>query len=340
MGHEIQAQPSAWSDGATATFRVPDPEGRLAGVRLRQELRIHEHFLGFAPVDGGWTLVIDRPPVNRMEYLLEYRYPDGHDEVGTDPGNPRQAAGAFGPKSVLEFPGYAPPAWLTAPAEPGISRDSDTGAIEVRAWSPPGTAADEPLPLLVVNDGPEYDSLASLTRYLEAGVTGHWLPRLRAALLTPGDRNRRYSASPSYAAGLAEVALPATTRTIGMGTSLGALAMLHAHTCYPARFDALFLQSGSFFTPRFDAHEHRFPYYPQVVSFVASAAARLERPIPVALTCGAIEENIENNRLMTQTLRSRGYPATLHEVPDVHNYTAWRDAFDPHLTRLLQQVCR
>ena len=28
----------------------------------------------------------------------------------------------------------------------------------------------------------------------------------------------------------------------------------------------------------------------------------------------------------------------LHELPDMHNYTAWRDALDPHLTGLLQEL--
>ena len=62
--------------------------------------------------------------------------------------------------------------------------------------------------------------------------------------------------------------------------------------------------------------------------------------MPVTLTCGAIEENVQNNRLMAQTLAARGYPAELHEVPDMHNYTAWRDAFDPHLTGLLHRACQ
>ena len=61
--------------------------------------------------------------------------------------------------------------------------------------------------------------------------------------------------------------------------------------------------------------------------------------MPVVLTCGVIEENAGNNRLMAQALRAQGYPVTLHEVADMHNYTAWRDAFDPHLTRLLRQMC-
>ena len=62
------------------------------------------------------------------------------------------------------------------------------------------------------------------------------------------------------------------------------------------------------------------------------------RPVPAIFTCGTIEENVHNNRLMVKTLRDRGYPATLHEVPDMHNYTAWRDAFDPYFTELLAQV--
>jgi len=198
-----------------------------------------------------------------------------------------------------------------------------------------------------VHDGPEYDTLASLTRYLSAGIAGHWLPRLRAALLSPGPRDSWYSANTRYTRALCTTVLPAitgavaTSLRVGMGTSLGALAMLHAHCRYPDTFDALFLQSGSFFRPQFDSHERRFPYYRRVVRFVTDVHdGGLSRPVPAVLTCGMIEENIENNRLMVKTLRGRGYPATLHEVPDMHNYTAWRDAFHPYLTELLGWVSR
>lgn len=60
--------------------------------------------------------------------------------------------------------------------------------------------------------------------------------------------------------------------------------------------------------------------------------------VPVVLTCGSAEENLHNNRLMATALRDQGYSAVLHEVPDTHNYVAWRDAFDPHLTGLLARV--
>jgi enterochelin esterase-like enzyme len=215
-----------------------------------------------------------------------------------------------------------------------------TGGIEGDLWSPADVPEDERLPLLVVHDGPEYDERAGLTGYLGEGVAGSRLPPLRAALLSPGDRNRNYSANARYAYTLARSVLtapgpPAPVR-IGMGTSLGALAMLHAHSRTPGLFDALFLQSGSFFTPGSDPQERRFPYFARVVRY--TAMPRLERPIPVLLTCGKDEENLANNRLMTDVLRGHGYPATLHEVPGGHDWPYWHSAFDPHLDDLLRQA--
>src|ERR671914_640076 len=92
--------------------------------------------------------------------------------------------------------------------------------------------------------------------------------------------------------------------------------------------------------PRFDAHEARFPRYRRIVRFV-SATLRdgvHANPVPVTLTCGSAEENVHNNRVMARALSAQGYPAALHEVLDMHNYTAWRDAFEPHLTGLLARA--
>jgi enterochelin esterase-like enzyme len=342
------------AEPGTVTFRVPDPEGLLTGVRLRTDGRVTAD-VGFRRVrDGGsdWELAIGQPPLHRMEYLLELRHRDGGTQTVPDPGNPKRVDGAFGPKSVVEFGSYAAPRWLTEPAQPGTKTSFDIAVpaldqpVSVLIWSPADAPDDEPLPLLVVHDGPEYDKLAALTTYLSAGVTGQWLPRLRTALLAPGPRDRWYSASASYARGLCQSVIPALTSRlnvsarIGMGASLGALAMLHAHCRYPGTFDALFLQSGSFFSPSYDSRERRFPYYRRIVRFVAGvqAGGLPGRVIPVAMTCGAIEENLHNNSRMAQALRARGYPVSLDELPDMHNYTAWRDALDPDLTRLLRLV--
>ena len=59
-------------------------------------------------------------------------------------------------------------------------------------------------------------------------------------------------------------------------------------------------------------------------------------PVPTVMTCGTLEENLANNRIMARALAAQGYDVSLREVADVHNYTAWRDAFDPWLTGLLR----
>ncbi|MEO8888012.1 MAG: alpha/beta hydrolase-fold protein, partial [Jatrophihabitantaceae bacterium] len=295
-------------------------------------------------------LVLPRPVVDRMEYLFEVEDHNEHRETVTDPTNPLRAPGAFGEKSVLEFPEYTPPAWLDrdpaamtgVPIE--VASESLVDTVTGELWTIGGLAEAEAAPLLVAHDGPEYANLGSLTRYLAALVGSGELPPLRIALLAPGDRNRWYGADPSYARALCEQVVPAlaapTTVRVGLGVSLGALAMMHAHRLFPGVFDGLFLQSGSFFTPDLDPQEQRFSRFDPVTRFVADVAQAITdpHPVPVAITCGIVEENLANNRAMAAALDRLGYPVTVHEDRDAHNYVAWRDALDPSLTELLQKV--
>jgi enterochelin esterase family protein len=218
--------------------------------------------------------------------------------------------------------------------------------VEARIWSPGGAGDDEPLPLLLVHDGPEYDKQAGLTGCLADGIAAGCLPRLRAALLAPGQRERWYSASTRYSLALRSAVIPAlagrvaTTARVGLGASLGALAMLHAHCRCPGALDALFLQSGSFFNPGVDHQESRFAHYRRITAFVAAvdAGALPPRRVPVVLTCGAAEENLANNRLMARALTAHGYDAQLHEVPGGHDFPAWGAALRPHLAGLIAQL--
>jgi hypothetical protein len=108
--------PHVTHDGVT--FVYPDPERRLDEVRLHQELLRPRPGPAFPPRDdsGLWRLSFPRLGVDRMEYVFELRSGDGSTLV-CDPGNPLRAAGPFGDKSVIEFPGYRAPAWA-ARAEP------------------------------------------------------------------------------------------------------------------------------------------------------------------------------------------------------------------------------
>jgi enterochelin esterase family protein len=338
-------------DPREVSFELVDRSGRLAGVRLQQEIGLAGP-LDFVRTRGTWRLTIEAPDVLRMEYLFELRYSNDARMTVPDPANPLRAPGAFGEKSVLEFDGYQPPVWLAAvPVESSedefaIDVPELDGAVEVTVWTPAGLEPDTPAPLVVAHDGPEFARLGGLTHYLGAAIAAGDVPPLRAALVGPGDRNLWYSANPAYAKALCEQVLdtvdeiaPASAR-IGVGVSLGALAMLHAHHSYPERFDGLLLQSGSFFTADLDPQESTFSGFDAVAGFVRALqeADADARPVPAVLTCGTVEENLANNKSMTATLHRLGYAARLVTVRDAHNYTAWRDALDPHLTTLLTDV--
>ncbi len=220
---------------------------------------------------------------------------------------------------------------------------SSGGPIDVTVLSPEAPTRR----LLIAHDGPEYDRLASLGEFAASMVHAGRVPPFHLALAAPGPRDQRYSANPGYGTALATRVIPALHRRLRtdgpivlMGASLGALAALHVQRRHPHGIGGLFLQSGSFFLPENSESESGFPYYRRVSCYVASLhrTERATAPVPAVLTCGAMEESVHNNRLMAATLRRQGYPVTLHEVPDAHNFTAWRDAFDPYLVDLLNTV--
>ena len=171
------------------------------------------------------------------------------------------------------------------------------------------------------------------------------LPPHRVALLAPGPRDEWYSASALYSRALYVDVIPAlragrrsrAARRHGRQPRRARDAATQRRA--PGTFGALFLQSGSFFMPRFDSHESGFPATRgSCASCGGSCARRASARCPSALTCGTAEENVFNNRVMARALAEQGYDARLDEVPDMHNYTGWRDAFDPHLTRLLARM--
>ncbi len=231
-------------------------------------------------------------------------------------------------------------------AEDVIDPEADvavTGQLHVPADSVP----TQPLPLLVVHDGPEYADLAQLLRYVNTMT--HLEPELRCRvlLLAPVDRDRTYSASPAYARALVTGMLTQVTSSvttvgppIGVGSSLGGLAMLHAAVTYPGSFGGVFTQSGSFFRPRTDGMERGFRFYQRTVRFVDDVVADPDRLVGlhVSMTCGTGEENLANNRSLARRLRRAGVPTELIENPDGHNHTGWRDCLDPGLRVLMRTV--
>jgi enterochelin esterase family protein len=307
----------------------------------------------FRRTAAGWQLAIPRPDLVRLEYRLVVTTRAGDTDVVCDPDNPERVQTAFGERSVALLPGYREAGWLRRRTRPGRTqeltvRDRSLGSIPVGLWSPAGLVEDEPAALLLVNDGPEYAVLASLTKYAAALQADGTLPPFRLALMQPVRRDEWYSANPRYLAAcvrvVREVERKATTTpgVVAMGASLGGLSAVLIAVGRPDVFVGAFSQSGSFFRPGTDPQESSYPHFRQIAASV-DALTRPRRRSPaatVALTCGEHEENMANNRAVAEILRAAGHRVTLRSLPDLHNYTAWRDGLHPSLTDLLRGCWR
>lgn len=321
-------------------FRLPDPDRRYARVRLDAGLGTAGVRPELAWAEGAWSVAMDLPPLHRVEYGFEVTM------TVLDPANPASVDTGFGHRSVLELPTYAAPGWVDRDAPAGTTAALATGIEGVTAalWSPSDLDDDAEAPLVVVHDGPDYAERGMLTHYVAVLAAGDAAPPARALLLTAHPREMLYAASEEYAETLVTQLIPAARQrcavgaSIAVGASLGALAALHAQWRHPGTFDALLLQSGSFFTPETDPQESGFARWAEVTEFVSQvhsddvAAAALP---PIAITSGGHEENALNNRLLAQRLAEVGVAVTHTEVPDLHNFTCWRDALDPALRDLL-----
>ena len=331
-------------------FRLDLPDADVTGVALQCERAVPGP-REFRRDAVGWVLDLPRPPLQRVEYRFAVARGD-HVEVVLDPENPVTVRTAFGDRSVLEMPGYSAPWWLLAPRvegrfDPHTLRGETTHEVPVTVWSPVDLPDDEPAPMLLVHDGAEYDQLAGITAYSGALVAAGQLPPHRLALAHPVIRDAWYSGSPQYlrtiaAAGLDGLGERYAVRgpVVVVGASLGGLTALLLGLLAAPRVGGVYAQSGSFFQVRHDEAESGYRYFGRISRSVQAVLdmRHAEHPLTVGMSCGALEENVANNRDMAAALRRAGHDVTLREVPDLHNYTAWRDALDPGLTDVLRTV--
>jgi enterochelin esterase family protein len=215
----------------------------------------------------------------------------------------------------------------------------DDTPVQVRVHEIGGGGA----PLLVVLDGPEYVRRAGLLRLLRRLVAAGDVRPHRVALVVPADRLETYSASTAYARELAAtLGELGRGRRVGVGVSLGALAVLHAHRLEPGTFSGLFLQSGSYFRRRTDRQESGFRRFGRVDRFVGSVLNGRgdPRPVPTTITCALDEENYANNAAVAKALAEQGYPIDFHAARGTHDWPTWRRALEAHLPALLRRAWR
>ena len=179
---------------------------------------------------------------------------------------------------------------------------------------------------LVVLDGPEYRSRRVLVR--------------RDAILVHSDRREEdFSCNPRWAARTARELEPHAP-LLGVGSSLGALALLHLHWTTPGLFAGLVLQSGSYFhrqTERYERQFRRFDRVHRFVDRVLQARGKPER-IPLTMTCGLAEQNLTNNVALAMALAADGWDMRLALHPGGHDWDAWRASVREELPRLRRRA--
>ena len=336
-------------------FCFLDADQRLHEVRLLHGLAGHRH----PPLlehlrDGTYAISFDAPQVDRLEYRFELVSAGNAMRSVRDPLNDQSTDDPYGGKSVIVTDRYQPP-WYAAPAPLEAQGRLDSlslpgpGGVRWSAslWRPPGDDLVEQLPLIISLDGADSIRYAQTANTIANLVHHRSIARCRAVFISPARRNSEYSANLQTAGMLTReipsrlamtLPMPDDPRwRIGLGQSLGALALLHAQWAYPGFFGGLILQSGSFFQPQTDAIESRFAYFQQITEFVSSVHGErsISTPIAIRLTCGTGEENLANNIRMAQSLQRLGHDATLVATHDAHNWTSWRDAMGPALKSLL-----
>jgi enterochelin esterase-like enzyme len=295
-------------------------------------------------LDGSdlWYLALELPAGSRVEYKLEV-VRGGRGEWIEDPLNPNRARDPFGANSVAHGTGYTVPEWIAPdPEAPGgtldeIRFDSQVfGRRGIGLYLPARYRKTRRYPLLVVHDGHDYLSYASLGTILDNQIHRREIPELIVALTTSPNRLGEYAGDERHARFITDEVIPNLERTLPlearpqgrclMGASFGAVASFATALYRPGFYGRLLLQSGSFAFTDIGDRNARGPLFDPIVQLMnhyrADPIAMSER---VFMSCGMYESLIYENRSLAPILTATGMEVRYVEARDGHNWENWRD---------------
>ncbi len=120
-------------------FRLDDVDPAVTAVVLQCERAVPGP-REFTRDDAGWCLDLPVPSLQRIEYRFAVGRGDAVDVV-LDPANPLTVGTAFGDRSVVELPGYAPPWWQTCIGLPDDWQKTLVGRDGELLYDYPGSVA-------------------------------------------------------------------------------------------------------------------------------------------------------------------------------------------------------
>jgi enterochelin esterase family protein len=274
------------------------------------------------------TLVMPRDA--RIDYKF---YVDGLWML--DPLNDETVRGGFGDNSAFAMPLYVPPAEIEfvdsiphgSLKEHLFNSKIIVGARTVQVYLPPGYEDQGEYPMVLVQDGGEYVTLASMVNVLDNLIYEKKIPPVVAVFVPPVDRNYEYFLNADYERVLLEEVLPFIIMSYSisddpakraiMGASLGGAISLMISLDHPELFGKCGSQSGAF-----------------GVNDMALIQRVLNEPakgVDIYLDCGTFGDLTDENRAMVDALKRKKYDYVYTEFNEGHSWGNWRAHIDDML---------
>lgn len=189
-------------------------------------------------------------------------------------------------------------------------------------------STSEPVPLLVVLDGNDYQKMGKIIPIVNNLISQGKIQPIALALVSHGRQARfvEYAANESTLLFLTEVILPFSQQKLNLidiqrnpgtfgilGASMGGLMALYCGLCAPPIFGRVLSQSGAF------DFGHGFGDLDEFVTYIPT------RPIRIWMDAGRYEWLLPANQKMANLLKERGYTVVYQEFIGGHNYTSWRN---------------
>lgn len=295
---------NSWDNKADQMHRLGKTDLYYLTLALPEDARIDYKFY----VDGLWML---------------------------DPLNEQTVRGGFGDNSAFAMPLYEPPEEIEfvdsiphgTVEEHTFNSEIIAGARKVQVYLPAGYQAGGDYPLVVVQDGGEYITLASMVNVLDNLIHEERIPPVVAVFIDPVDRNYEYFLNKDYERVLLEEIIPFVSESYDfsakpekraiMGASLGGAISTMISLDHPEIFGKCGSQSGAFGV--------------KDMELVQRVLSEPRAGVDFYLDCGTFGDLTDENRAMTDALKKKKYKFTYSEFNEGHSWGNWRAHIDDML---------
>ena len=182
-------------------------------------------------------------------------------------------------------------------------------------------------PVIFVQDGGEYITLASMVNVLDNIIDQGRIPPVVAVFIDPVDRNYEYFLNRDYERMMVEEVLPfirerydvgkEPEKAAIMGASLGGAISVMIAMDHPEAFGKCGSQSGAF-----EVNDREL---------IKRVQSEPRKAVDLYLDCGTFGDLLEENRIMTDALRKKGYNTAYQEFNEGHSWGNWRAHIDDML---------